>query len=223
MESHRKKLKRGHEPGHFHELTFSCYRRKPLLTNEAWRRELPSLIDAACAEAALDSNAFVFIPEHIHLLIYPKTEKPRIGRFVARFKQLFSRHVREILVANHWRLFADLTIRERPGKACFRFWQEGGGFDRNLYNPEAIEACINYIHLNPVNRGLCQRAIGNGQARGSIRLEFLITAFPGSRCHHRICLNRAACNLPTTKRALARTVAHTYCPCHPAEAQVISA
>ena len=140
MESHRKKLKRGHEPGHFHELTFSCYRQKPLLANDAWRRELAGLIDAACVEAEFDLNAFVFMPEHIHLLIYPKTDEPRTGRFLARFKQPFSRYIKEMLVANYSRLLADLTIRERAGKTCFRFWQEGGGFDRNLYNPEAIEA-----------------------------------------------------------------------------------
>jgi len=77
MESHRKKLKRGHEPGHFHELTFSCYRQKPLLANDAWRRELAGLIDAACVEAEFDLNAFVFMPEHIHLLIYWKWSSAR--------------------------------------------------------------------------------------------------------------------------------------------------
>ncbi len=34
---HRKTIKHYHEPGDFHELTFSCYRRMPLLTNDAWR------------------------------------------------------------------------------------------------------------------------------------------------------------------------------------------
>ena len=40
----------------------------------------------------------------------------------------------------------------------FRYWQEGPGYDRNLESPEAIEAAINYIHLNPVRRGLCAKA-----------------------------------------------------------------
>jgi putative transposase len=159
METHRKKLKRGHEPGHFHELTFSCYRRKPLLTNDTWRQELARRIDLACIEADFDLNAFVFMPEHVHLLIFPRQKDPDIGKFLARFKQPFSRYVKEMLVANHARLLADLTIRERPGKTCFRFWQEGAGFDRNLFTPEVIEASINYIHLNPVKRSLCLQAI----------------------------------------------------------------
>jgi|GEM_PF-4802850 len=28
-----------HEVGHLHELTFSCYRRMPLLTNDTWREK----------------------------------------------------------------------------------------------------------------------------------------------------------------------------------------
>lgn len=42
--------------------------------------------------------------------------------------------------------------------SCFRFWQEGPGFDRNLFSPEAITASMDYIHLNPVKRGLCEKA-----------------------------------------------------------------
>jgi hypothetical protein len=37
---HRKTVRHFEEPGHLHELTFSCYRRMPLLTNDDWRRRL---------------------------------------------------------------------------------------------------------------------------------------------------------------------------------------
>ena len=53
-------------------------------------------------------------------------------------------------------MLGQLTIRERPGKTTFRFWQEGSGYDRNSYNVEAIKAVIDYIHHNPVRRGLCE-------------------------------------------------------------------
>jgi putative transposase len=38
------------------------------------------------------------------------------------------------------------------------FWQEGPDYDRKLQTCEAVLASIDYIHLNPVKRGLCQRA-----------------------------------------------------------------
>ncbi len=52
-----------------------------------------------------------------------------------------------------------LTVRERPGTECFRFWQEGPGFDRNLYSPEALASSLEYIHNNPVGRELCRHAV----------------------------------------------------------------
>jgi putative transposase len=33
-------------------------------------------------------------------------------------------------------------------------WMPGAGFDRNLNTPQAIRASIDYLHANPVRRGL---------------------------------------------------------------------
>ncbi len=40
MIGHRKKVKHSQEPGNPRELTFSCYRRMRLLTNDLWREML---------------------------------------------------------------------------------------------------------------------------------------------------------------------------------------
>jgi REP-associated tyrosine transposase len=103
--------------------------------------------------------AFVFMPEHVHLLVYPQHPRQSIARYLARVKQPFSKQIRESLITSGSRLLNRLTVQERPGKYCFRFWQEGAGFDRNLFSPDAITASIHYIHTNPVKRGLCHRAI----------------------------------------------------------------
>ena len=52
-----------------------------------------------------------------------------------------------------------MTVQVRPGKTCFRFWQEGTNYDRNYCMAEAIFNVIDYIHLNPVRKGLCDKAI----------------------------------------------------------------
>ena len=36
----------------------------------------------------------------------------------------------------------------------YRFWQQGGGYDRNFDNVAAAWASVEYIHRNPVRRGL---------------------------------------------------------------------
>lgn len=102
---------------------------------------------------------FVFMPEHVHFLVFPREVNPSMGDYLARLKQPFSKEIKEILVRNRSSLLKRLTVRERPGKYCFRFWQEGPGYDRNLFSPEAIELSLEYIHNNPVRRGLCRNPV----------------------------------------------------------------
>ena len=157
--AHRKTVRHFHEVGHLHELTFSCYQRMPLLTNDMWREKLARCIESAGKETAFDLVGFVFMPEHVHLIVYPTTPNPRISYYLARIKQQFSKQIKDVLVEHHSRLLSKLTIQERPGKTCFRFWQAGPGYDRNLYSPEAISSSLEYVHGNPVKRGLCRCAV----------------------------------------------------------------
>ncbi|MEW4571331.1 transposase [Tautonia sp. JC769] len=153
-----KRVKHGHEPGDLHELTFSCYRRLPLLTNDRWRTLLARAIDSALERHEFHLIAFVFMPEHVHLLVLPLTHEPRIDRLLKAIKRPFSGHVKRDLIASGSRLIDRLIVRERPGVSRFRFWQEGPGYDRNLNSEAAVLASIEYIHLNPVRRRLCSRA-----------------------------------------------------------------
>jgi putative transposase len=156
---HRKTIKHYHEPGHLHELTFSCFGRKPLLTNDRWQAILSQTIDAAGNAEAIELVAFVYMPEHVHLLVYPTAPEPNIGRYLARVKQPCSKQIKELLVTQGSSLLGALTVHERTGKTCFRFWQEGPGFDRNLFTADVVGISLGYIHKNPVERGLCRNAV----------------------------------------------------------------
>jgi putative transposase len=158
---HRKKVKHYHEPGDFHELTFSCYRRMPLLTNDAWRKHLAGSIDDACSADEFRLVAFVFMPEHAHLLVCPTrpdTTADCISRYLAAVNCPCSQNVKADLEASGSRLLTRLTVRERPGRIVFRFWQEGPGYDRNLQTETSVMSAIDYIHLNPVRRKLVEIA-----------------------------------------------------------------
>lgn len=131
----------------------------PLLTNDVWQAILSDSLKAACESEGFGLVAFVFMPEHVDLLVVPQTAKSDISRLLARTKQPASKKIKQLLVNSNSALIEKLTVRERPGKYCFRFWQEGPGFDRNIYSSEAIAASIDYLHMNPVKRGLCEKAI----------------------------------------------------------------
>ena len=69
----RQQRPRGYnDPGHAHELTFSCYRRYRFLSRESTCEWLAEAIDAARRELQYDLWAFVFMPDHVHLIVYPR-------------------------------------------------------------------------------------------------------------------------------------------------------
>ena len=80
-----------------------------------------------------------------------------IAKLLFAIKRPYSYRAKQYLRENDPALLSTLTVRERPGKAAFRFWQEGAGYDRNLVSSETVHSAIDYIHMNPVKRGLCQR------------------------------------------------------------------
>jgi putative transposase len=155
---HRKRIRHYHDPGHIHELTFSCYRRWPLLTNDVWRGMLAASIDRATQKHSYRLTAFVFMPEHVHLLAYPLAEASTIDALLNAIKRPFSYRIKQLLVQSGRRLLERLTIRQRPGVMTFRYWQEGPGYDRNLTKPSTVLAAIDYLHDNPVRRGLVKTA-----------------------------------------------------------------
>jgi putative transposase len=93
------------------------------------------------------------MPEHIHLVVRPQRDVYRIEDFCRDFKRESSRKIKKALPEEMQR---SLVVSERPGVEVFRFWQEGGGFDGNLVDTDRISAVIDYIHNNPVRRGLCK-------------------------------------------------------------------
>jgi putative transposase len=99
------------------------------------------------------------MPEHVHLLLIPGTGAATIGAILKGIKRPFSFRIKCALQAAKSPLLDELTIRQRPSIETFRYWQEGPGYDRNLDRAATVMAAIDYIHLNPVRRGLVARTI----------------------------------------------------------------
>lgn len=157
--SHRKTVKHYEDRSHARELTFSCYRRLPLLTNDVGREMLSRAIDRALEKHDWRLTAFVFMPEHMHLLVFPNSNSATdIESVLKAIKRPYSYRIKQILIAKRSPLLKRLTVHQRPGIETFRYWQEGPGYDRNLYSPKAVGFSIDYMHENPVRRKLCPRA-----------------------------------------------------------------
>ena len=82
-----KRCKRYNISGHGHELTFSCFRRLPLLKNPTFCDYLAEAVRAAQHTHRFDVWAYVFMPEHLHLLIYPTQEANPVKRGLVQWPQ----------------------------------------------------------------------------------------------------------------------------------------
>jgi putative transposase len=144
------------DPGHAHELTFSCYKGYEFLKADRTCQWLVGAIEDARALLKFDLWAYVFMPEHVHLVIHPRDPEYDIAGIRQAIKSpVGSKAVKFIQAeAPHWLP----KITRRRGKKTERlFWQSGGGYDRNVIEPETLMGIIDYIHMNPVRRGLVER------------------------------------------------------------------
>jgi len=139
-------------PGHAHELTFSCYRNRNFLLMEQLCLFLADAINLAREKHDIKVLAYVFMPNHVHLLIFPVRRDYLISMILLTIKQSASR--RALIQARKYN--HELLNQFKTGimSKRYRIWQEGGGYDRNINNPDTLLKAVDYIHNNPVRKGL---------------------------------------------------------------------
>jgi len=153
--SRRKTCKRYNTPGDAHALTFSCFQRQPFLTKDGSRQWLIDAIDRARGKLRFFVWAYVIMPEHAHVLVWPTEKIYDISDILNSIKQSVAKRAL-IHVRRHAPSFLTrMEDRQPNGKVHYRFWQRGGGYDRNVFEPNTIFEQIVYMHNNPVRRELC--------------------------------------------------------------------
>jgi putative transposase len=148
--SYRKKIQHYDGEGHARELTFSCYQRRPYFSKPYACQWFFKGLSKARSAHPVHLWAYVVMPEHVHLLIWPVEPEFEISNFLETLKTSVSRRAR-----NHLLRTNPTAVEELQGE--FHFWQPGPGYDRNLDNDGTIWASIDYIHRNPIRRSRCPR------------------------------------------------------------------
>jgi putative transposase len=153
---HRKKVKHYDIPGDAHFLTFSCYRRYQLLSKDRSRLWLIDALKNARTKHGFHLWAWVIMPEHVHLLIWSPGEETKTDKVLASIKKPVGYEAVQYL-KQHAPWFLEKLTVVNANRTYHRFWQPGAGWDENLYKPLAIHNAIEYIHNNPVRRGLVEK------------------------------------------------------------------
>ena len=154
----RKTRRARDEAGEAHFLTYSCAGRMPLLTRDRTRHWVVEALAATRRELDVALWAYVIMPEHVHVLLYPRGGDREMRRILAALKRPVSDAARAFLEGSGNDEWLERLSVEYPSRRVFRFWQAGGGFDRNVLSEKTVPAVIDYIHANPIRRGLVARA-----------------------------------------------------------------
>ena len=142
---------------HARFLTCSCYKRQPFLNAERSRLWFVDALDKAREKHKFDLWAWVIMPEHFHVLLYPDPSGSSVSAILSTIKQSVAKRSLLWVRERAPEFLERMADPRHDGTIVHRFWQRGGGYDRNFWSPKHIWSTIDYIHENPVTRGLCER------------------------------------------------------------------
>jgi putative transposase len=125
-------LKRYHQEGDDHFVTFSCYDRKPNLGTPAARDTFLNSLELARRRYRFEVLGYVVMPEHVHLLINEPPEEP-LSKALQALKLSVSKR-----------------LKQTP------FW-ETRYYDFNVFSHKKRVEKLWYMHNNPVVRGLVKK------------------------------------------------------------------
>jgi putative transposase len=146
----RKTRRRFEIAGQARFLTFSCFKRLPLLHNDAIKNAFVEQLCLTRNRLRFALNAWVVMPDHVHLLLVPDPPTVTVTAILTALKRPFAARVLQ-----RWReLDAPILTKIVDASGLERFWQPGGGYDRNIDSDAEFFEKVQYIHNNPVMRGL---------------------------------------------------------------------
>jgi putative transposase len=141
-------LHRSYGAHHLHFITCSCYHRLPLLRSARSRDCLLSVLEQTRKRYRFVVVGYVVMPEHIHLLL----SEPEVGTPSTVMQVLKQRTARALLPETKARdphqspLFGEIPAR-------VPFWQTRF-YDFNVWTAKKRVEKLQYLHWNPVKRGL---------------------------------------------------------------------
>lgn len=144
------RYRRAHVAGACYFFTVVAYRREPILCDDAIRHALREAILSVREQRPFSIDAWVLLPDHLHCIwTLPAGDADYSTRW-----NIIKRKV-SIACANGYK-HRGLLTRSRRRHRESTLWQRR--FWEHQIRDEMDFAChVDYIHYNPVKRGLCAR------------------------------------------------------------------
>jgi putative transposase len=143
----RKKFVRLNVPDMARFLTFSCYQRAPVFSDDSLCELFVTRLTPTAATRKIAILAWVLMPDHVHLVVHPE-QADSIAAFLSSLKGAFASDAMKHICGTP----LEAALLDRSGHP--HLWEPGGGFDRCVKGPELLEK-IGYTNRNPVRKELC--------------------------------------------------------------------
>jgi putative transposase len=127
-------LERRHRTRDLRFVTFSCWRRQPLLAANAAKEMFEAALEETRRSYRWCVFGYVIMPEHVHLLV-SEPDRATLATALQALKQSVARRL----------------TGEHP-----HFW-ETRYYDFNVFTAKKRVERLRYMHRNPVKRGLVER------------------------------------------------------------------
>ena len=168
-------------------VTFTVVEWLPVFIEEVTCKIITNSLNFSIQHKRLGVNAYVIMPNHMHAIVFDKDfDNERLKHTLDDLRKFTGRKMLDYTDANLSTVFGE-TFREHAKEDRQRkFWQ-------STQHPEGIFSMkfylqkFNYIHLNPVRKGLVRSAVDwrfssaafwLGQADAGISIESMVG--PGS-------------------------------------------
>ncbi len=151
MQNHPQRFYGGRD---LHFLTFSCYKRQPLLS--AQRRDLfLDVLERVRRRYRLVVLGYVVMPEHVHLLV-SEPQRDTLSTAMQALKLGFVRGLEGSVVPRSRKTGETWGIPHsgKTGSTTANRFCQARFYDFNVWTEEKRVEKLRYIHRNPVKRGL---------------------------------------------------------------------
>jgi putative transposase len=135
--------------GHAHFVTFSCYKRRRLLDDDRAKGVVVHFLADELRKIDGSCVGFVIMPDHVHALLRLK-EPGMLSRLIQQWKRKSSNRLKQFF-KGHLPAYAAAIDLKEP------IWQ-AGFYDFNVFSVDKAREKLEYMHNNPVRKGLVANA-----------------------------------------------------------------
>lgn len=137
--------------GSSHFVTFSVNGRRNLLNCPRTRQIVISALDGVERNGLVNVAGFVVMPDHVHALLW-FDDDTRLPQTIQTWKRVSAHYLRLFFQEHFPEIIGHLKAKEGQ-REIVRVWQKRY-YDFNVFSPRKFDEKLDYIHYNPVQKGL---------------------------------------------------------------------